>query len=1294
MNPGAQHDVFLSYARGENAERVQVLDSGLRAAGLSVWRDTTAMPSRGLSFLEEIRRAIRTARRVVVAISPKAVRSEYVRMEWQYALSADRIVVPVLFTREYSLVPPELRKLHTCVVEDVTDLAELIRILRAEDPPLGILHGVPKPPPHYRPRPDALSELAAHVLADHEAPEVLDEAEKRTVVYGMGGSGKTVLAAAFARGAPARRTFAGGIFWFNQRAGLTGQAVAEAMQAQFTDGTLSDQACLVVLDNVDSPRFVEPVDRLLGRDSRIIVTTRDRRIADTLGAGRVSVDDLPLDKGLEYLADWTGTPLADLPDAARSVVQATGGNMLALTLAGAFLASSDGAYGDLLSGLADAHPELMDRDLIGYEYDGVMRSINASVARLSEPGRAVLADLIVIPAGAAMPVSVIKRLSGANGLTDYQVTAALTELAGLRLVQAEAGEISLHDLQRLYLRATCPDPAAAHARLLDAHGPPDTWNPASAEPYLYEFLSEHLVHAGRRPALLELLTSSPAWMRTSLVKLHDVRPFRADVQRALEGDRTLVETVRLQAAYRAARTEASRYSADELRCLVRLGDAELATSCARFGTFGHRLAVLDETSGQDTEFLREVIEGTRLVKDGAERGWRQAALMAIPGAADELLPEFQHGVEMIEYVPRRRDILGEAAIRLMRTGRFADARVMCDLVDDASQRANLTADEAICLAGAGRLADARDILPTLPARMSAPVMLAILEAEKRNGAPQPPAELEQLLRVSKKRKAPLAASACAIPALKLWPDYAPLAKTLTSTLKKLASADQQDRFVALRMIVAGLTRVGTPASVDLASVMLRHWDAWLNGGEWVPNLYPLREEFAMAAGWVAAGLVRQDQIDAAARLGSYDKSGQEGLTVADAVALEAAKLGHPRARALFQDAVATSDRADHAASRPRLFGAVAMKLPQRREPLLALAQEQSRSHPQALFDIAGALGRAGRFDEAYAVALSIDHSRLGTAACGNVILELFNAGQDEKARRLLAGLVKRSLQQDMGAQIQLIRLGDALAAQGRLAESLTVGVTASGDELPRRRIRAHLASGDFDAALAEARATPASEQPGWLSSIAARVAPSDSDRARVLFDEAVISARGDDTTLLSIVPDLASSGFLDEAASVARTIGSPAQRSMAWSVTAKVGLERRAAVPREWLLHAEEALASAPEAERDKPLRFLANATITYGLDPMPVLARIADEATRTETLADIAGIEAFAGRLQAALDHYPREGLEAWLDWIIESSMEVFREAAPIAGWVSPNWKTLCTVAWPTTNDATDCSDNIIEGK
>jgi hypothetical protein len=70
------------------------LQAALIGAGFDVWWDMTHMPSRGLSFLQEIRDAIAGCDRLVLLVGPHALQSDYVRAEWQWALSAGKVVVP------------------------------------------------------------------------------------------------------------------------------------------------------------------------------------------------------------------------------------------------------------------------------------------------------------------------------------------------------------------------------------------------------------------------------------------------------------------------------------------------------------------------------------------------------------------------------------------------------------------------------------------------------------------------------------------------------------------------------------------------------------------------------------------------------------------------------------------------------------------------------------------------------------------------------------------------------------------------------------------------------------------------------------------------------------------------------------------------------------------------------------------------------------------------------------------------------------------------------------------------
>ena len=100
--------IFLSYARGDDEPFVARLADTLTSDGFEVWFDRRSMPSRALTFLDEIRRAIDGVDRVVAVMGPAAIRSEYVRCEWQYALIRGTPVVPVLRLGDFQL-PPELR---------------------------------------------------------------------------------------------------------------------------------------------------------------------------------------------------------------------------------------------------------------------------------------------------------------------------------------------------------------------------------------------------------------------------------------------------------------------------------------------------------------------------------------------------------------------------------------------------------------------------------------------------------------------------------------------------------------------------------------------------------------------------------------------------------------------------------------------------------------------------------------------------------------------------------------------------------------------------------------------------------------------------------------------------------------------------------------------------------------------------------------------------------------------------------------------------------------------------------
>jgi NB-ARC domain len=77
---------------------------------------------------------------------------------------------------------------------------------------LARLHGVPDLPPHYLPREEVLAGLKQKLFARGANVGITGQSSA-VGVQGMGGIGKSVLAAALARDSEVRQAFPDGIYW-------------------------------------------------------------------------------------------------------------------------------------------------------------------------------------------------------------------------------------------------------------------------------------------------------------------------------------------------------------------------------------------------------------------------------------------------------------------------------------------------------------------------------------------------------------------------------------------------------------------------------------------------------------------------------------------------------------------------------------------------------------------------------------------------------------------------------------------------------------------------------------------------------------------------------------------------------------------------------------------------------------------------------------------------------------------------------------------------------------------------
>ena len=555
--------VFLSYARGDEEDFVVRLHADLIKQGFDVWFDRVNMPSRSLTFHQEIKDAIRMCDRLVLVVGPQAAASDYVIEEWRFAWESEKPVVPILRLGDIALLP-DLLKFYHC--EDFRPeeprgyefhLAQLVRILSDPEPPLGTLFAVPSLPPHFLAQPDRLRALKDAVLADLHKPLVITGAGARVGLHGMGGIGKSVLASVLAHDRNIRQSFPDGVLWlpFGQQAqerlvhlqreaaiALGGEGLfnnESQGKAQLRELCLC-KAALFVLDDIWDPAHAIAFD-VLGPRCRALVTTRDSGLLSSLQADEYRVELLSDADALALLAKSSGHVIATLPAEAHEVARECDHLPLALALCGGMAYGVEGIdWSTILEALQSAElAEISTDHPLVRDHANLWKAITLSIQQLSADEQQRFAELAVFPEDETVPEAAVRTFwSHTGGLKPITLDKLIKRLAERSLIQLDKKtdalgnvlrRISLHDLLHDYatrmksgkgsnLIPDAPDDresafrssnplASVHRSLLDAYRKkcPAGWVSAPDDGYFKKNLPLHLAEGGFLDELASLI---------------------------------------------------------------------------------------------------------------------------------------------------------------------------------------------------------------------------------------------------------------------------------------------------------------------------------------------------------------------------------------------------------------------------------------------------------------------------------------------------------------------------------------------------------------------------------------------------------------------------------------------------------------------------------------------------------------------------------------------------------------------------------------------------------------------
>lgn len=382
-------------------------------------------------------------------------------------------------------------------------------------------------PPNYVARTGILEHMREKLLSNVPIVAVAPAVQRQTVsvLQGIGGIGKSVLARALCDDPVVQAAFPDGILWaylgstpefaprMREWVGALGGTVGENVPTvdslkETLRQLLKDRACLLILDDVwslaDAGTF-----HLGGPHCRLLLTTRDAAIGRELEGQALFVPVMSPTEAITLLDEWADGHLSEVDVGLKGeIVKRLGYYPLAVKLTGAQLQrlSAEEWLHEFDLHTVTVEPIISDRSVLELTF-------RRSIDRLDRDTYNLYIALGIFKEDEDIAWEGVERLWGGLGGLDAQATADLLhDLKAQALLELTSTHtIRLHDLLRALIKKELGDRwFALHQTLIGlyrARGTETGWHTVPDDGYLYDHLAYHLSALGDARALKELFAS-------------------------------------------------------------------------------------------------------------------------------------------------------------------------------------------------------------------------------------------------------------------------------------------------------------------------------------------------------------------------------------------------------------------------------------------------------------------------------------------------------------------------------------------------------------------------------------------------------------------------------------------------------------------------------------------------------------------------------------------------------------------------------------------------------------------